>query len=113
MRSGIVSYQVVQEFFNVALRRFSMPMSGVDAEQYFLTTFRALLPVHSSIAEATINESYQGNQNLARLRRTHVKGIHEDVISRKNLPLIHLFPAEAPPRLYMLPVFFIHKQCTS
>ena len=48
MRSGIVSYQVVQEFFNVALRRFSMPMSGVDAEQYFLTTFRALLPVHSS-----------------------------------------------------------------
>ena len=27
---GIVSYQVVQEFFNVALRRFSKPMSGVD-----------------------------------------------------------------------------------
>src|SRR5882762_10602130 len=23
-------------------------------------------------------------------------------VSRKNLPLIHLFPAEAPPRLYML-----------
>src|SRR5882724_625685 len=37
-RGGIVSYQVVQEFFNVALRRFSKPMSGVDAEQYFSTT---------------------------------------------------------------------------
>jgi predicted nucleic acid-binding protein len=35
-RGGIVSYQVVQEFFNVALRRFSKPMSGVDAEQYLV-----------------------------------------------------------------------------
>ena len=25
---GIISYQVVQEFFNVALRRFAQPMSG-------------------------------------------------------------------------------------
>jgi predicted nucleic acid-binding protein len=45
---GIVSYQVVQEFFNVALRRFAEPMSGSDAEQYLATTFRALLSVHSS-----------------------------------------------------------------
>jgi predicted nucleic acid-binding protein len=29
-RSGIVSYHVVQEFFNVAPRRFSKPMSGVE-----------------------------------------------------------------------------------
>jgi predicted nucleic acid-binding protein len=49
-RSGIVSYQVVQEFFNVALRRFAKPMSGADAEQYLSTTFRPLLSVHSSIA---------------------------------------------------------------
>jgi predicted nucleic acid-binding protein len=49
-RGGIVSYQVVQEFFNVALRRFSKPMSGVDAEQYLSTTFRPLLSVHSSHA---------------------------------------------------------------
>src|SRR6266404_6758205 len=49
-RAGIVSYQVVQEFFNVALRRFSKPMSGVDAEQYLSTTFRPLLSVHSSQA---------------------------------------------------------------
>jgi len=49
-RGGIVSYQVVQEFFNVALRRFAKPMSGVDAEQYLSTTFRPLLAVHSSQA---------------------------------------------------------------
>src|ERR1035438_5397361 len=47
---GIVSYQVVQEFFNVALRRFSKPMSALDAEQYLATTFRPLLSVHSSQA---------------------------------------------------------------
>lgn len=45
---GIVSYQVVQEFFNVALRRFAEPMSGADAEQYLSTTFCPLLAVHSS-----------------------------------------------------------------
>jgi predicted nucleic acid-binding protein len=47
---GIVSYQVVQEFFNVALRRFAKPMSCSDAEQYLSTTFRPLLSVHSSPA---------------------------------------------------------------
>jgi len=49
-RRGIVSYQVVQEFFNVALRRFAKPMSAVDAEQYLSATFRPLLSVHSSPA---------------------------------------------------------------
>jgi predicted nucleic acid-binding protein len=47
-RSGIVSYQVVQEFFNVALRKFAKPMSNADAEQYLVTTFKPLLSVHSS-----------------------------------------------------------------
>jgi len=47
-RQGIVSYQVVQEFFNVALRRFDQPMSSTDAEQYLSTTFRPLLRVQSS-----------------------------------------------------------------
>ena len=49
-RGGIVSYQVVQEFFNVALRPFAKPMSRADAEQYLSTTFRPLLSVHSSPA---------------------------------------------------------------
>jgi predicted nucleic acid-binding protein len=47
---GIVSYQVVQEFFNVALRRFSQPMTIAEAEQYLITVFRPLLAVHSSPA---------------------------------------------------------------
>jgi len=49
-RGGIVSYQVVQEFFNVALRRFTKPMTSADAEQYLSTTFRPLLSVNSSQA---------------------------------------------------------------
>src|SRR5215831_1001587 len=47
---GIVSYQVVQEFFNVAFRRFSPAMTVSEAEQYLITVFRPLLAVHSSPA---------------------------------------------------------------
>src|SRR5579863_8793941 len=49
-RKGIVSYQVAQEFFNVALRRFAQPMTVAEAEQYLATVFRPLLAVHSSPA---------------------------------------------------------------
>jgi predicted nucleic acid-binding protein len=45
---GIVSYQVVQEFFNVAFRRFAQPMSTAEAEQYLITVFRPLLAIQSS-----------------------------------------------------------------
>lgn len=47
---GIVSYQVVQEFFNVAFRRFPQPMNVAEAEQYLITVLRPLLAVHSSPA---------------------------------------------------------------
>ena len=47
---GIVSYQVVQEFFNVAFRRFPKPMTAAEAEQYLITVFRPLLAIHSSPA---------------------------------------------------------------
>ncbi|MGD0731659.1 MAG: PIN domain-containing protein [Terracidiphilus sp.] len=49
-QKGVISFQVVQEFFNVALRRFSQPMKASDAEQYLSTVFRPLLSVHSSQA---------------------------------------------------------------
>jgi len=49
-QKGVISYQVVQEFFNVALRRFSQPMQAADAELYLSTVFRPLLSVHSSPA---------------------------------------------------------------
>src|SRR6202158_3803416 len=48
--NGVVSYQVVQEFFNVAFRRFQQPMNVAEAEQYLITVFRPLLAVHSSPA---------------------------------------------------------------
>lgn len=49
-QKGVISYQIVQEFFNVALRRFSQPMLVADAGQYLSTVFRPLLAVHSSQA---------------------------------------------------------------
>jgi predicted nucleic acid-binding protein len=47
-QKGFISYQVIQEFFNVALKRFSQPMRLADAEQYLGTVFRPLLGVHPS-----------------------------------------------------------------
>lgn len=49
-QKGVISYQVVQEFFNVALKRFSQPMQAADAGQYLIAVFRPLLAVHSSQA---------------------------------------------------------------
>src|SRR5258708_16749704 len=39
---GVISYQVVQEFVNVALRQFQATMSTLELERYF---FRVLLPM--------------------------------------------------------------------
>lgn len=56
-RKGVVSYQVVQEFFNVALRRFATPMTVPEANHYLTTVFRPLLSVHSS--ERLYNQALQ------------------------------------------------------
>jgi predicted nucleic acid-binding protein len=47
---GVVSYQVVQEFLNVALRKFARPMTPAEAEQYLTTVFLPLVRVQSSPA---------------------------------------------------------------
>lgn len=47
-KRGVVSYQVVQEFFNVALTRFDRPFSIGEAEDYLSVTFKPILVVHSS-----------------------------------------------------------------
>jgi len=62
---GIVSYQVVQEFFNVAFRRFRQPMSVAEAEQYLITVFRPLLAVHSSPALYVESLRIAGKHRLA------------------------------------------------
>jgi predicted nucleic acid-binding protein len=62
-QKGVISYQVVQEFFNVALKRFSQPMQAADAGQYLIAVFRPLLAVHSSqalYAEALVLHSQSG-----------------------------------------------------
>lgn len=48
-QKGMTSYQVAQEFFNVALKRFVRPMKPAEAEQYLGTVIRPLVGVQSSI----------------------------------------------------------------
>jgi|SRR4051812_910799 predicted nucleic acid-binding protein len=49
-KKGLISFQVVQEFFNVALRKFDPAFTAAEAEQYLSIVFRPLLAVHSSPA---------------------------------------------------------------
>jgi len=42
---GLVSYQVVQEFFNVAFKKFPVPMTEGEAQVYFTSIFRPMLAV--------------------------------------------------------------------
>jgi predicted nucleic acid-binding protein len=46
---GVVSYQVVQEFFNVALRKFKKPLDARQCDLYLDSVLVPLLAVHSSI----------------------------------------------------------------
>src|ERR1035438_9650661 len=64
-RKGMVSYQVVQEFFNVALRRFAQPMAVAEAEQYLGTVFRPLLAVQSSQALYSAALRLNGKHHLS------------------------------------------------
>jgi predicted nucleic acid-binding protein len=47
---GVISFQVVQEFFSVAFRKFPAPMKIPGAEHYLVSVLRPLLGVHSSKA---------------------------------------------------------------
>jgi predicted nucleic acid-binding protein len=48
--NGIISFQVVQEFFNVAFKRFPKTMTPEDGTAYLLTVLRPFLAVQSSVA---------------------------------------------------------------
>jgi|ERR1700678_2724717 predicted nucleic acid-binding protein len=48
-RNGIVSYQVVQEFLNVALKKFEVPLTNEQARLYIATVFRPLFAVQPSL----------------------------------------------------------------
>lgn len=47
-RKGVVSFQVIQEFFNFALRRSVPPMAIGDAGEYLQKIFLPLTTIHSS-----------------------------------------------------------------
>ena len=47
---GIISSQVVQEFLNVATRKFSQPMTGVEARAYLDGVLAPLCEVFPSLA---------------------------------------------------------------
>jgi predicted nucleic acid-binding protein len=50
-RSGVISYQVVQEFLNVATRKFAKPMSVPEAELYL---GRVLMPLCEVFPDADL-----------------------------------------------------------
>jgi len=47
---GVISYQVVQEFLNAALRKFSSPLTPADAERYLTIVLEPLCTVFASVA---------------------------------------------------------------
>jgi predicted nucleic acid-binding protein len=47
---GVVSWQVVQEFLNVALHKWEVPLSAQDASAYVSTTLEPLCTVFPSVA---------------------------------------------------------------
>jgi predicted nucleic acid-binding protein len=46
---GVISYQVVQEFYNLVLKRFADRMNPSDSEEYLEKIFRPMLRIHSSV----------------------------------------------------------------
>jgi predicted nucleic acid-binding protein len=48
--NGVVSFQVLQEFLNVALHRFERPLTAEQAVRYVLEVLEALCAVFSSFA---------------------------------------------------------------
>ena len=44
-RQAVISYQVVQEFLNVATRKFARPLSASDAQAYLITVLLPLCEV--------------------------------------------------------------------
>ena len=47
---GLISYQVVQEFFNVAFKQFPVPLTVAEAQAYFISVLRPMLGVMFSAA---------------------------------------------------------------
>jgi predicted nucleic acid-binding protein len=46
--AGIISYQVVEEFLDVATRKFVIPLTAADAQRYLSVVLEPLCEVYSS-----------------------------------------------------------------
>ncbi|MCX6567675.1 MAG: PIN domain-containing protein [Candidatus Aminicenantes bacterium] len=46
---GVISYQVIQEFLDAALRKFAKPLTAADAERYLTVVLEPLCAVFASI----------------------------------------------------------------
>jgi len=46
---GVISYQVVQEFLNVATRKFRNPMTPVDAKKYLQAVLKPFCQIYASL----------------------------------------------------------------
>lgn len=62
---GVVSFQVVQEFFNVATKRLVASMPVESAQLYLERVFLPLLRVHSSVALYEDALAFQGRYRLS------------------------------------------------
>jgi predicted nucleic acid-binding protein len=49
-RSGLISSQVIQEFLNVATRKFTKPMTGPESRAYLQTVLAPLCEVFASVS---------------------------------------------------------------
>ena len=47
--NGCISYQVIQEFLNVATQKFDVPLSREDCEKYIISVLEPLCEIYSSI----------------------------------------------------------------
>lgn len=47
--TGLISYQVIQEFLNVATRKFAVPLSFEDAQRYLNVVLEPICEVFSSL----------------------------------------------------------------
>lgn len=46
--TGVISYQIIQEFLNVATRKFAVPLTCKDSQRYFNIVLEPLCEVFSS-----------------------------------------------------------------
>ena len=58
--TGVISFQVAQEFINFAIKKASHPMTNAQAQKYFLKVLKPLISVNSSaslyISALSLNE---------------------------------------------------------